>query len=300
MPRKVLKSREEKEKKENQENRERRGRQFSRLRGMKDILFEEYSYWDLVKTKADEDRLSDLYFQLSSSDRRMIIEELETKSLKLSEVAKLLDITATEALRQVQRLRDAGFLEKTSEGKYHSTPYSKLMLESSAAMYFLSKHREYFLEHDTSLIPPQFRARFGELSKTVLLTEAVPNMNTGIEVLKSAEKRIDLMAEHRLEQHGQITRQRSLAGVKIRRLVQESLIESIKEGHIADKQPGEWRFIPRVCAVLVITEKSAGIALRKLDGEMDYQVFAGTDPDSIKWAGDLFEDQWNKARPWHP
>jgi predicted transcriptional regulator len=254
----------------------------------------------LVKTNVDEDRLSDLHFQLSSADRRRIIEELQTQNLKLNEVAKKLDITATEAFRQLQRLTEAGFLEKTSDGRYRATPYSMLILESSAAMNFLSKHREYFLEHDTSLIPPEFRARFGELSKTVLLTEAVPNMNAGIEILKNAEKRIDLMAEHRLEQHGQITRQRSLAGVKIRRLVQESLIESIKEGHIADKQPGEWRSIPRVCAVLVITEKSAGIALRKLNGEMDYQVFAGTDPDSIKWAGDLFEDQWNKARPWHP
>jgi predicted transcriptional regulator len=254
----------------------------------------------LVKTNVDEDRLSDIHFILSSADRRRIIEELQMQNLKLNEVAKKLDITATEALRQLQRLTDAGLLEKTPEGKYRSTPYARLILESSSAMYFLSKHREYFMAHDTSLIPPQFRARFGELSKTVLLTEAVPNMNAGIEVLKNAEKLIDLMAEHRLEQHGQITRQRSLAGVKIRRLVQESLIEAIKEEHVADKQPGEWRFVPKVCAVLVITEKSTGIAFRKLDGEMDYQVFAGTDPDSIKWASDLFEDQWNNARPWHP
>jgi predicted transcriptional regulator len=254
----------------------------------------------LVKTEVDEDRLSDIHFLLTSSDRRRMIEELLTQSLKLNEVAKKLDITATEAFRQLQRLTDAGLLEKTSDSKYRSTSYSRLILESSSAMHFLSKHRKYFLEHDISLIPPQFRARFGELSKTVLLTEPVPNLNTGIEVLKSAGTRIDLMAEYRLEQHGQMTRQRSLAGVKIRRLVQESLIESMKEGHIADMQPGEWRVIPRVCAVLFITEKSAGIAFRKLDGEMDYQVFAGTDSDSIRWASDLFEDQWNKAMPWHP
>jgi predicted transcriptional regulator len=254
----------------------------------------------LAKTEVDEDRLSEIHFLLSSADRRRIIEELLTQNLKLNEVAKKLDITATEAFRQLQRLTDAGLLEKTSEGKYRSTPYAKLILESSATMDFVNKHREYFLEHDTSLIPPQFRARLGELSKTILLTEAVPNMNTGIEVLKNAEKRIDIMAEFRLEQHSQIIRQRSLEGVKVRRLVQESLIKSIKEDRIADDQPGEWRSIPRVCAVIVNTEKSVGMALRKLDGGMDYQIFAGTDPDSMKWANDLFEDQWNKAKPWHP
>jgi predicted transcriptional regulator len=253
-----------------------------------------------VRTKADEDRLSDLHFQLSSTDRRMIIEELQTNNLKLSEVAKKLDITATEALRQLQRLRDAGFLEKTSDGKYHSTPYSRLILESSAAMDFLSKHREYFSDHDTSLIPPQFRARFGELSKMVFLPEPVTNLNTGNEVLKNAEKWIDVMSEQRLEQHGQILRQRFLEGVKVRFVHQENLIESMKDELIAPKQSAERRFIPRICAVMILTDKSAGFALPKLDGKMDYQVFAGTDPESMKWAHDLFEDQWNRARPWHP
>jgi predicted transcriptional regulator len=230
----------------------------------------------------------------------MIIEELQTSSLKLSEVAKKLDITATEALRQVQRLRDAGLLEKTSEGKYHSTPYSKLILESSVAMDFLSKHREYFLDHDTSLIPPQFRARFGELSKTVFLPEPVTNLNTGSEILKNAEKWIDVMSEQRLEQHGQILRQRLLEGIKVRFVHQENLIDSMKQELIDPKQSVERKFIPRVCAVMILTDKSAGFSLRKLDGKMDYQVFAGTDPESMKWARDLFEDQWNRARPWHP
>lgn len=253
-----------------------------------------------MKTNADEDRFSDIHFQLSSADRRRIIEELQTQNLKLSEVAKKLGITATEAFRQLQRMTDAGLLEKSSDGRYRSTPYARLILESFSAMHFLSKHREYFLAHDVSLIPPQFRARLGELSKTALLAEAVPNMNTAIEVLRNAEKWIDVMGEFRLEQHVQIARQRSLEGVKIRTLLQEDAIESVEKESTAGRQTVERRFTPRVCAVMIITEKSAGIALRKLDGKMDYQVFAGTDPDSIKWADDLFEDQWNKAKPWQP
>jgi predicted transcriptional regulator len=254
----------------------------------------------LAKTEVDEDRLSDIHFLLTSADRRRIIEELLTQNLKLNEVAKKLDITATEAFRQLQRLTDAGLLEKTSEGKYRSTPYSKLILESSAAMYFLSKHREYFLEHDTSLIPPQFRARFGELSKTVLLIEAVVNLNTGTEVIKNAEKRIDAMNNQHLRHNAQILGQQSLEGVKVRSLLQENMIETIKEDLVVVEPSWEIRTIPRVCAIVIMTEKIVGIALPKLDGKMDYQVFEGKDPESMKWASDLFEDQWNKAKPWHP
>lgn len=233
---------------------------------------------------------------MSNADRRRIVEELQTQDLKLNEVAKKLDITPTEAFRQLKRLTDAGFLEKTYEGKYRSTPYSRLILESSATMDFLSKHREYFSAHDTSLIPPQFRVRFGELSKTVLYTEAVPNINTATEVLKNAEKWIDVMADQGLEQHRQILGQLSLKGIKVRTLVQEINLESSNGEHI-DVDSWETRHIPRVCAIIIMTEKMTGIALPKLDGRMDYQVFAGSDLESMKWTGDLFEDQWKKARP---
>ncbi len=254
----------------------------------------------MVKPNADEDRISELHFLLSNADRRRIIEELQIQNLKLNEVAKKLDISATEAFRQLQRLTDAGFLEKTSEGKYRSTSYSRLILESSTAIDFLSKHREYFLDHDTSLIPLQFRARFGELSKAVLYTEMVSNINTGTGVLRDAEKRIDVMADQSLEQHGEIIRQRLLKdGIKVRTLVQDSLLKIIKGDQIT-VDSGEMRCIPRVCATLIMTEKIMGFSLPKLDGKMDYQVFAGNDPESMKWAGDLFEDQWNRARPWYP
>jgi predicted transcriptional regulator len=254
----------------------------------------------LVRTNTNGDRLSDIHFQLSSADRRRIIDELQMQSLKLNEVAKKMDITPTEAFRQLQRLTDAGLLEKTSEGRYRSTAYSRLILESSAALGFLSKHREYFMDHDTSLIPPQFRVRFGELSKTVLLTEAVVNLNKGTEVFKNAEKRIDVMNEGHLKSNGQILKQQSKKGVKVRSLLQENMVDALKEDPIMAERSWEKRTTLRVCAIVILTEKIVGIALPKLDGKMDYQVFEGNDPESMRWAGDLFEDQWNKARPWHP
>jgi predicted transcriptional regulator len=254
----------------------------------------------MVRTKADEDRISDLHFLMSNADRRRIIAELQNQPLKLNEVAKKLDITPTEAFRQLQKLTDACLLEKIVDGRYRSSPYSSLILEHSASLEFLSRHREYFLDHDLSLIPPQFRARIGELSKTVLFPEAVPNINTATEVLKSAEERIDVMAEQRLEQHGHLLRQRGREGVTLRFLLQDSMIETIKIERKTADPVGETRFIPMICAMIIRTDKSVGIAFPKLDGKMDYQAFAGTDPESMKWADDLFEDQWNRARPWQP
>jgi len=228
-----------------------------------------------------------------------MIEELLTQSLKLNELAKKLDITATEAFRQVQRLTEAGLLEKNSDGKYSSTPYAKVILESMAGTEFISKHKAYFLEHDVSLIPASFRARFGELSKTIHLADPIPNMNTANDILKDANEFIYIIAENHLVQHSQLIRQRLLAGVKVRTLIKESLLESVK-GEFLRRGEGEVRLAPAVFGTMILTEKSIGFALPKVGGTIDYQVIAGFDPDSIRWGLDLFEDQWSKARPWDP
>ncbi len=254
----------------------------------------------LAKTDVD-DRLSDLHFQLSNADRRRIVEELQKENLKLNEVSKKLDMTATEAFRQLQRLSESGLLEKIPDGKYRSTPYARLILESSATLDFVSKYREYFMEHDTSLMPLEFRIRLGELSETHLMTEAVPSLDGASEVFKRAEKRIDVMAEQRLGAHDAIINQRLDEGVRVRLLVQESLLPTVREGRVQPiKDQVEIRSVPKICSIVVLTEKHAGIGLPKMDGKMDYAIFAGADPESLKWAGDLFEDQWEKARPWHP
>jgi predicted transcriptional regulator len=254
----------------------------------------------LKKKSVDEERLSDLHFQLASADRRRIVEELLKEDLKLNEVAKRMGITATEAFRQLQRLTDAGLLEKMPDGRYHSTRYAKLILDASASLSFISKNREHFVDHDASLIPPEFRGRLGELINTDLLTETVPNLNRGTEAFKKAEKRIDLMVEQRLEQHNQVIKQRASEGVPVRFLMQDSLLDSVKGELSSAKPSGEVRSVPRICAMVLLIDESMVLGLPRTDGRMDYQLFSSNDPVAVKWGDDLFEDQWKKARPWHP
>ncbi len=245
----------------------------------------------------EEERLSDLYFQLSSADRRKMIEELLRESLKLNEVAKKLDMTATEAFRQLQRLTDAGLLEKAPDGKYRSTSYARLVLDSSSSLDFLSKHKEHLLGRDTSLLPFEFRLRLGELSNAVLKADMVPNLNDATEAFKGVKRRLDLMVEQRLEAHGQVIRQKVAEGVRTRLLMQESMLATLPKDKPSEMLQAETRITPRVCAMIILIDDTAVISLPKTDGTMDYAIFVGDDARSLKWASDLFEDQWKKARP---
>jgi len=48
--------------------------------------------------------LGKLLFELASESRLVILRELQKENLKMQEIARRLDVTATEAFRQLQRL----------------------------------------------------------------------------------------------------------------------------------------------------------------------------------------------------
>jgi predicted transcriptional regulator len=244
----------------------------------------------------EEERLSDLYFQMSSADRRRILEELTQEGLKLNDVARKLDMTATEAFRQLQRLSDAGLLEKAPDGKYRSTSYARLILESSSQFQFLTKFKAHLMGRDLSLLPLEFRSRLGELSGMVLKPDTVPNLNDATEAFKKAKVRIDLMVEQRLEAHSQVIRQRIEDGVKVRFLLQESMLATLPKGPPPEGHRSEVRTIPKVCAMVILIDDTLVVSFPQTDGKMDYAVLVGEDPRALKWGSDLFEEQWKKGR----
>ena len=124
-------------------------------------------------------RLEKLFFELASESRLQILQELQTQKHKMKEVANRLDVTATEAFRQLQRLSEAMLVQKQPDGTFTLTSYGRLVLQLSGSYEFVSKHREYFLSHDVWSIPVQFVNRLGELSKTQLILDAMDNINKG-------------------------------------------------------------------------------------------------------------------------
>jgi predicted transcriptional regulator len=249
----------------------------------------------------EEERLSDLYFQLSSADRRRIVDELQKESLKLNEVAKKLDLTATEASRQLQRLTDTGFLERTPDGKYRATSYAHLILASSIPLDFISKHREYFMNHDISrYLPPEFQERIGELSCAVMIPTTMDTFNHVAEMLSNAKERIDVTIEIGSKPHLQIMRESAGKGVEVRWLIQESFLPKIESMFSGVEKIPEIRSIPKLLVHVYLTETAATIAFRHIDGKMTYESFVGEDASFLKWASDLFGYQWKSAKPWNP
>lgn len=82
------------------------------------------------------ENLCDLLFELSSAERMNMLNSLRDERLKLSHLAKRLDMTVTETSRHLQRLSDADIVARDTDGTYSLTPLGGLALQLLGSLSF--------------------------------------------------------------------------------------------------------------------------------------------------------------------
>ena len=242
--------------------------------------------------------VAELLLELASSDRRRIFAELGRTSLKLNEITKRLDMTPTEAFRQIHRLTEARLLDKATDGRYSLTSYAKLVLTTTSPLEFIFRFRDYFLEHDATLIPSEFRSRFGELSSARAIPSAMETLNYVTELLRNARAFIDGTVELGFDLHQRLMLERLTEGVQVRWLVQESFLPTLRTMFRGSGKAPEVRLIPQLSGHIYLTENGGAFALRRNDGKMTYESFVGEDQGFKKWVSDWFTCEWLRAKPW--
>jgi len=244
-----------------------------------------------------DERAAELFFQLASVDRKRILSEFQKEDLHLNEVAKRLGMTATETLRQLQRMADACLLEKMGDGKYRLTPYAKVVLEASAPLDFMSRFRDFFMTHDATLIPVEYRARLGELSEGAFLPTAVDTFNTVTGMLKTARERIDGTIEVGFATQLEVMKQRITEGVKVRWLLQESYLPKAREELRSMKKLPEMRYTPWLWGHLYQNEDAADVSFARTMGPRTTFHSMGKIPSSS--GGRATFSSMNGKRPSH-
>ena len=240
-----------------------------------------------------------LFFDLASESRIGIIRELKEQNLKNNELAGKLDLTATEAFRQLQHLTEALIVQRLPDGTYTITNYGKLTLQLLQSLEFTFEHKEYFLNHDVWQLPYQFVNRIGELLKSTRCMDTIENINRAGYVFSEAEKYAWAMGEKLLESLGPAMTKPISKGVKFRFIGYESRLPNFN--HVPDEATHiELKTLTGVPIAIVCTEKEAEICLHSTEGRMDYAAFTGKDQMFVSWARDLFLYYWDKGKPSNP
>ena len=228
-----------------------------------------------------------LFFEFANKSRLDILRVLLTENLKMQEIARRLDLTATEAFRQLERLSVASLVQRQPDSSYAITQYGTLELNFASAMEFTLKNRLYFLNHDVLQLPPQFISRIGELSQATLKMGLFETVGNAPKVIWAAQK--------------------FMWGISFEPLTQtfEEIASQIPKGveyKILSPQPPaklpnlENRTLSYSPVILALTENEAILYFRFIDGRMDYASFNGTDSAFLNWVRDLFLYFWDKGK----
>jgi predicted transcriptional regulator len=205
--------------------------------------------------------LDTLFYELASESRLKILQELQINNLRMKELAQKIDVTDTEAFRQLQRLSQALLIQKQPDSAYSITE--------------------------------------GELSQAMLSTDAIEMVNNAEQLILGAEKHLWLIGERPLSFLGGKVTEMVKRGVTVRLLFDESC-RKFYENMPELKDVFEKRVIEDIPAILVINEKFAGINILSIDGRGDNAIFYGKDSKILKWANDLFIYYWEQGKRCYP
>ncbi len=240
------------------------------------------------------ERLDLLFFELASEDRLNILRELNKTSLKMQDIARKLDLTATEASRQLQRMSKAELIERLPEGLYIATQFGKLVLSLSPSLEFALKHKQYFQNHNIWQLPPSFIFRLGELSQGVLLTEMGEVLIRWEELIRAAEEHLWVMTPQRIPSLVRVIEERTLQGVKLRYINPEQL--SLAYPNVLTGQNIDRRILNNFDFGVLASEKEAMIGLPFMDGTPNPSGIFGHDSVFLKWVHDLFLYYWDPRK----
>lgn len=243
------------------------------------------------------------FFELASEQRLSIIFSLNEKNAKISQIAKNLNITMQEAHRNVNRLQDAGLIEKDPEGIFSLTTFGNTIIKQIPTFNYLSKHKEYFSEHILGELPIKFIMRLGALDQCEYVKGIAAILERWKDIYRQANEYIyEAVPQVPMDLIEPIVNRVKEKGVKYSYVLPKNVIapkgrkELLKKlGHteLLNKSAIERRMVESVQVAVILNEKQASVLFPTQKGETDMNmIFYSNDKIFHEWCLDYFRYRW--------
>jgi len=249
---------------------------------------------------------SDLFMELGSEIRCAILMSLDKGPAKLSTIARQLDITVQHAHQNVNRLCEAGLVER-ADGTFRITEFGRMVTGQIPYFLFAKKHRAFFKDHTLGGMPEKFVQRIGALQNCKML-DSVTAVFQGLKKLQSSSARsLKIIVSQAWPEEGEILIDRASQGVKISALVghntifPRNVVEHImpRINELISTGIFERKMVERVSvALFVADDREAAIAFPNTKGEVDMNtMFVGENTMFCEWCSDYFDYMWKDSTP---
>jgi predicted transcriptional regulator len=238
--------------------------------------------------------VTDLLFEISSEERLRILHLLDEKSRKLSDMARILDITTSETSRHLSRLVNKGAIEKNADGEYCLNGYGKLLIQMTSYFEFLVDQRKYIQEHDLSVLPPGFITQLGNLKDSMIISGVYQVMDEQMTAVVEAKERIWVLSPEPYRQIGSVLDEKIASGVDVRVILEEKGTETHTHTHIAGLHGKYFRTLPNVPILVGVFDDRGGVCFPDRSGKVDLSVMiTGVSEDFYSWIYNAFQHYWN-------
>jgi predicted transcriptional regulator len=260
----------------------------------------------------DYEHTERIFFELASEHRLQILFRLNKEKTKLAKLARDLDATMQEVHRNLNRLYDAGLIEKNSSGDFSLSTFGRIIIRQISTFSFLSKYQNYFSEHVAGDIPMKFIYRIGALNNCQF-------MNGIVAVIERWKKMYDESEEYICAMLPQIplelieTLLPRITSGKLKfsyilpqnAMVPRKRIDLLKQAGYQDllkKGAVERRMIDQIQIAVVLNEKQATILFPNFKGitDMTSMFYSDdkSDPEKLfhDWCLDFFRYNWYNSK----
>lgn len=247
------------------------------------------------------------FLEVSSEQRLDIIQLINEKKFRLSEIAKQLDATAPEVHRNLERLEKSGFIIKDSDSHFVLTTLGQMLLAIIPNLAFIIENKKYFIKHPIDSLPEKFILRLGEIFDCKFVSSYISVFDYWKNIYDNAHEYIyNILYEVPYFDDFTKSISKSLSeGVKIKSIFYEKAIvsdsrsESIKKfKKYIDSGDIQRMMIKNVGAAVIMNEKQSCLIFPNREGEIDASnAFVSEDPRFHQWCFDYFNYSWYNAHP---
>lgn len=261
---------------------------------------------------SDYEHTQHILFELASEHRLQILFKLHNEKTKLARLARDLDVTMQEVHRNLNRLFEAGLIEKDSSGNFSLSTFGNIIIRQISTFSFLSTYQNYFSEHIAGDIPLKFIYRIGALNKCEFIDGLVAVMEKWKKMYEESEVYIcAMLPQIPLELIEAILPRIKSKKLKFSYILPQNALVPRKRTDLL-KQVGyhdllrsgevERRMIDRIQVAVVLNEKQATVIFPNSKGLTDmtsmFYSNGSVDREGLfhDWCLDFFRYNWYNSK----
>lgn len=231
---------------------------------------------------------------LSHPVKLEILKVITKEPEPVEKIAQKVDISVEETTVHLDRLHDAGLVDRESEGIYHAGPFGQLILSLLLDLDFVAANSEHFRDLNLSLLPMAFVERLGDLKESERMEGTVSNIELTEKLFGEAEKNISAIANEVMLDAVPIVREKISQGADFRFIIDQTFKAP---PDFKSEVPELWRQVWKIPVATVVTDKEAMVFFLDRKLKVDYSVgFVSKDPAFMKWCEELVDHLWAQGQ----